>query len=96
MIRSQLYLFQVVYFTALFPYVIIVTLFVRGVTLDGAGDGIYFYLKPDFSRLTDPQVILLCLSYCFCYICTTKIYNPFLSKLLNSVNIYTDGLIDRL
>ena len=29
---------------------------VRGVTLDGAGDGIKFYLEPDLSRLRDPQV----------------------------------------
>ncbi|XP_053406577.1 sodium- and chloride-dependent taurine transporter-like [Mercenaria mercenaria] len=47
---------KVVYFTALFPYVVITILLIRGVTLDGAGDGIYFYLKPDFSRLLDPQV----------------------------------------
>lgn len=47
---------KVVYFTALFPYVILTILLIRGVTLEGAGDGIYFYLKPDFSRLLDPQV----------------------------------------
>ncbi|XP_045166598.2 sodium- and chloride-dependent GABA transporter 1-like [Mercenaria mercenaria] len=47
---------KVVYFTALFPYVILTILLIRGVTLDGAADGIYFYLKPDFSRLADPQV----------------------------------------
>ncbi|XP_045190206.2 sodium- and chloride-dependent creatine transporter 1-like [Mercenaria mercenaria] len=47
---------KIVYFTALFPYVIITILLIRGVTLDGARDGIYFYLKPDFSRLLDPQV----------------------------------------
>ncbi|XP_045164234.2 sodium- and chloride-dependent GABA transporter 2-like [Mercenaria mercenaria] len=47
---------KVVYFTALFPYVILTILLIRGVTLDGAVDGICFYLKPDFSRLADPQV----------------------------------------
>jgi len=31
-------------------------LLVRGVTLPGAGEGIIFYLKPDISRLADPQV----------------------------------------
>ena len=49
-------LFQVVYFTATFPYVVIVVLLIRGVTLDGAADGIVYYLVPKFSRLKDSQV----------------------------------------
>ena len=47
---------QVVYFTAVFPYVMLTVLLVRGVTLDGAADGLVFYLKPDFSRLAEAQV----------------------------------------
>lgn len=48
--------FQVVYFTATFPYVMILALLIRGVTLPGAVDGIRFYLSPDAIRLADPQV----------------------------------------
>ncbi|KAF0038463.1 hypothetical protein F2P81_008947 [Scophthalmus maximus] len=44
------------YFTATFPFVILFILLVRGVTLPGAMDGIIYYLYPDVSRLSDPQV----------------------------------------
>ncbi|CAI5687372.1 solute carrier family 6 member 22, tandem duplicate 2 isoform X2 [Oreochromis niloticus] len=47
---------KVVYFTATFPFVMLVVLLVRGLTLPGAKDGIMFYLYPDPSRLTDPEV----------------------------------------
>ncbi|XP_067578295.1 sodium- and chloride-dependent creatine transporter 1-like [Pseudorca crassidens] len=47
---------QVVYFTATFPYVVLVVLLVRGVLLPGAVDGIIYYLKPDWSKLASPQV----------------------------------------
>lgn len=47
---------QIVYFTATFPYVVLVVLLVRGVLLPGALDGIVYYLKPDWSKLGSPQV----------------------------------------
>ena len=48
---------QVVYFTATFPYIVLTILLIRGVTLDGAEIGLEFYLKPDFSRLLDVEVL---------------------------------------
>ena len=44
-----LFLFQVAYVTAVFPYIVLTILFFRGVTLDGAGDGVEFLFKPDVS-----------------------------------------------
>lgn len=44
------------YFTALFPYVILIALLIRGTTLEGAGDGVEFYIKPDWERLKSASV----------------------------------------
>ncbi|XP_007500337.1 sodium- and chloride-dependent taurine transporter isoform X2 [Monodelphis domestica] len=47
---------KVVYFTATFPFLMLLVLLIRGITLPGAASGIKFYLYPDAGRLLDPQV----------------------------------------
>ena len=47
---------QVTWFTALFPYVLMFVLLIRGLTLPGSKDGIVYYLYPDFSKLTHSTV----------------------------------------
>jgi len=44
------------YFTVPSPYILIIILLIRGVTLPGAIDGIRYYLLPDFSKLLEYQV----------------------------------------
>ena len=45
------------YFTALFPYVVLLILLVRGVTLEGHKKGIEFYiLDPNITKLGEAEV----------------------------------------
>merc|ERR1711963_479694 len=47
---------KVVYFTAIFPYFILIALLVRGVTLEGAASGLEFLFIPKWEKLLDFKV----------------------------------------
>eukprot|EP00064_Thunnus_orientalis_P020125 superscaffoldBa00005373_g20257 len=56
------------YFTATFPYVMLLILLIRGLTLPGAWEGIYYYLYPDLNGLANLEVWIeagsqICFSY---------------------------------
>ncbi|CAG0880461.1 unnamed protein product [Darwinula stevensoni] len=85
---------KVVYFTALFPYVVLVILFFRGVTLPGAGTGIIYYLTPSWDRLTSAEVwgdaavqIFFALSPAWGGLITLASYNKFNNNCLKDAVI---------
>ncbi|PVD25181.1 hypothetical protein C0Q70_15679 [Pomacea canaliculata] len=85
---------KVVYFTAIFPYVVLIILFFRGVTLDNAGEGIKYYIIPDFGRLADARVwndaanqVFFALSVAGGGLITLSSYNRFKN------NIFRDTMI---
>ena len=47
---------KVAYFTALFPYAVLITLLIRGATLPGAAEGILFFVKPQWDKVLTVQV----------------------------------------
>lgn len=47
---------QVMHFAAPFPYLVLLVLLIRGVTLPGAINGIKFYIVPKWEKLADYQV----------------------------------------
>jgi len=47
---------KVAYFTAIFPYIVLVILLIRGVTLPGYEKGIEFYIKPNWTKMGEASV----------------------------------------
>ena len=66
---------QVAYCSAVFPYILLLVLLIRGATLEGASDGILFYLTPNFSRLLEPTVSISnkVSEVCFAGFCGSRI-----------------------
>lgn len=51
---------QAAYVTSTFPYLILMILLVRGLTLEGSREGVLYYITPQWHRLASAEV---CLSY---------------------------------
>ncbi|KAF5301215.1 hypothetical protein FQA39_LY10801 [Lamprigera yunnana] len=49
---------KVVYFTSLFPYLVLTIFFVKALTLEGAGAGLTYMYTPKIEKLGDPRVWL--------------------------------------
>ncbi|KAK0041227.1 sodium- and chloride-dependent neutral and basic amino acid transporter B(0+) [Biomphalaria pfeifferi] len=85
---------KVVYFTATFPYVILLILLVRGSLLDGAKEGVEYFIIPEWKKLADLQVwvaaagqMFFSLGVSFGGIIMFGSYNKFTNK------VYSDSLL---
>ncbi|KAL3861998.1 hypothetical protein ACJMK2_008004 [Sinanodonta woodiana] len=85
---------KVVYFTATFPYIILLILLVRGCTLDGAIDGVIYFVVPKWEKLLDLKVwvaaagqMFFSLNVSFGGIIMFGSYNKFKN------NVYGDALL---
>ena len=48
--------YVIIYLLAVFPMLVLIIFFIYGLTLEGAKDGILYYIKPDFEKLKDFNV----------------------------------------
>ncbi|CAL4064340.1 unnamed protein product, partial [Meganyctiphanes norvegica] len=85
---------KVVWFTAIFPYIVLFILLIRGVTLDGASEGIWYYLRPNMDKMLQPGVwvdaatqIFFSLGPGFGVLLAFASYNKF------NNNIYKDAMV---
>ncbi|KAM7338365.1 hypothetical protein ACRRTK_001849 [Alexandromys fortis] len=87
---------KVVYFTALFPYVVLLILLIRGATLEGASKGISYYIgaQSNFTKLREAEVwkdaatqIFYSLSVAWGGLVALSSYNKF------NNNCYSDAIV---
>nr|XP_032292681.1 sodium-dependent nutrient amino acid transporter 1 isoform X1 [Drosophila virilis] len=84
------------YFLGVFPYVVLLLLLLRAVTLPGAWDGIVYFFKPQWRELLNPLVwyaavtqVFFSLAICFGTVITYASYNNFNKNVYNDIVIIT-------
>uniref|UniRef100_T1GE70 Sodium-dependent nutrient amino acid transporter 1 n=1 Tax=Megaselia scalaris TaxID=36166 RepID=T1GE70_MEGSC len=82
------------YFLGVFPYIILIILLIRAVTLPGAIDGIIYFFKPQWDQLLNPSVwyaavtqVFFSLAICFGTLITYASYNNFNRDVKNKKNL---------
>ena len=75
---------QVAYFTAIFPYSVLIALLVVALTTEGSVDGIVYFFTPDWNKLLEPIVwyraveqSFFSLAVCFGTLVMYSSYNEF-------------------
>ena len=91
---------KIVYFTALFPYLVLVILGIRGYMLDGADIGISFYINPNMSMLASSTVwrdaavqVFFTLSLSYGGLIALASYNEYNHNVLRYAYSYKQALV---
>uniref|UniRef100_A0A1I8PHM4 Transporter n=1 Tax=Stomoxys calcitrans TaxID=35570 RepID=A0A1I8PHM4_STOCA len=84
------------YFLGVFPYVVLIILLIRALTLPGALQGIIYFFKPQWKELLNPLVwyaavtqVFFSLAICFGTLITYASYNNFSRNVYNDIVIIT-------
>ncbi|EDS37051.1 conserved hypothetical protein [Culex quinquefasciatus] len=85
---------KVAYFLAIFPYVVMLVLLIRACTLEGAGAGMLYFIKPQWDRIFEAKVwyaavtqVFFSLTVCFGNVIMYSSYNRFSNNVYRDVTI---------
>ena len=84
------------YFLAIFPYIMLGTLLVKTLSLEGSMDGIIYFFKPQWNKILEPSVwfaavtqVFFSLNVYFANVIMYSSYNKFRHKIYRDANIVT-------